>query len=154
MSWITKPAIMLPGQTYRKSDEVIVINRQAYGLGLILATYNGWPYLQHSGFFTPYASLLSLFPDQKLGIFTSTNQGPALWSDLVVHSVIVEILQGNPDAAAKAQATFERLKEERELDNIKKEQVVKNIFHKGPKNNADDIVGKYGSGAAGWFGTF
>lgn len=144
-----KPSIVFPYvAAYKESEDEIAIISQGGGLGLALMSYDGWPYLNHGGTFTPYVSYMSLFPAQKLGIFTTTNQGPNQIFDDVLHYFIFETLRGNQNARKQAEAMIEKTKQDKKLGVLRQEETIK-ALKKGLTGNAEEIVGKYGNGAAG-----
>lgn len=158
MNWLIQPANSLPLMLYKSTDADLVANTFGYGLGLMLASYDGWEYIHHGGYFPPYRSLMSLFPSQKLAIFTSGNEGPVQVDPVILHAFIFEVLRGTSDEAATEKVnrmwdTHKAIKEEREK---KKQKTLKRFLEENTNkrtstgfNHADDIVGKYGSGASG-----
>lgn len=125
----------------------------AYGQGLIISEHDGWEYIKHGGDIAPYHSLLSLFPAQNLSIFTSTNQGPLRIDRKVLHSFIFDTLRGAADAEEKAKKACDKWlsKEETKKKNREKayEIFLKENVSSHIKRKAGELVGKYGSGAAG-----
>ncbi|CAH1268649.1 LACTB [Branchiostoma lanceolatum] len=57
------------------------------GLGLIVGNYRGYRRLHHVGRLFGFTSLMTLFPDQSGGVFTSVN-GPVFRLDRDVHRVL------------------------------------------------------------------
>ncbi|CAL8138663.1 unnamed protein product [Orchesella dallaii] len=152
MKWMTKPAIARAPVIYKTSEEQRLISSTAYGLGLGLANYDGWEYVLHDGYFAPYSTVLSLFPEKKIGVFYSTNQGP-LWQDsFVLSTFIYDSLIGVNNASEKA---IERLANQQTAfakKISKKDEVVAKFLKKNKsvgKQNEDIIFGKYGSGSSG-----
>lgn len=127
----------------------------SYGLALIMGTFGGNDYFTHSGGFTPYSSLISLFPAKKLGIFTTTNYGPVYQPQMILHTFIHELLKGNTDAAEKASEFGFAIKLERDELKLQQQRALKlfleesKTFAGGLKPIAEEIVGKYGSGSHG-----
>lgn len=132
----------------------------AYGQGLILAEYGGWEWIYHGGDLSPYFSMLSFFPSNKLGIFTSTNQGPLQTDRTVLHSFILDVMNGVEDAEEKANKVMKEFKLKAEQKNKNHGKTVEKFLQKsaenaGPlKKHAEELVGKYGSGPLGMISAF
>lgn len=153
MSWMTKTASVIPVVPFKKSEDDIIVQTYGYGLGLILSAYDGWEYVAHGGYFPTYHSLLSLFPSQNLGIFTSTNEGPALVDAVVLHTFIFELFRGKNNATEVALNNYKKLEAvEDKTEDLKKdalETFMTNSTSMGHTQNDSDVTGKYGSGSSG-----
>lgn len=143
--WMRKPAIFTP----------TMFGSFAYGQGFFLYEYKGWEYIHHSGGLPPYQTLLSIFPQQNLSIFTASNIGPLQLDPTVLHAFIFETLNGadNPEHEASIVAEAWKLRQEQkkktkntDLQTFLKEKA--SCFLKGT-DPASEPIGKYGSGAAG-----
>lgn len=154
MKWIRKPAIY----SFRLEEGVgAYINTYGYGLGLMTAAYETLEYFQHGGYTPPYGSHLSLLPSENIGIFTSTNQAPmpTLTFPVVLHVFIIETLRGADNALEKALNVWEDLRNTKQKKSQQRVKAIERFlessktFAGGRKPNAEDIVGKYGSGTAG-----
>ncbi len=153
MTWMTKPSAIMPEIPYKQSENGIIGHTFGYGLGLMLAAYDGFEYIQHGGYFPPYHTLMSLFPTQNLGIFTSTNEGLAYVDASVLHAFIFELLRGSSNAKEIALQQWSKLKAIKEEKKSKEEKVLETFLNEkknsSPVYAEDDIVGKYGSGGSG-----
>ncbi|CAL8109668.1 unnamed protein product [Orchesella dallaii] len=151
MRWMTKPSNALPVSSFKTSEEDRIVTLMAYGLGLVVASYDGWQHVQHSGYFPPYSSFMSLFPEKKIGIFTSSNQSPALIDSGIIHTLVYDLLIGVNDASTKALRHLEyKRKEHMQLIERRDENVAKFLQKYALTEKQDeDIFGNYGSGIAG-----
>lgn len=153
MAWMTKPAAIMLNIPFKQNENDLVGHTFGYGLGLMLAAYDGFEYIHHGGYFPPYHTLMSLFPTQNLGIFTSTNEGLAYVDASVLHAFIFEVLRGSSNAKEIALQQWSKMQAIKEDKKIKKEKVLDKFLnekkHLSSIHNADDIVGKYGSGGSG-----
>lgn len=145
MKWTRKPAIHNEPVQYAF----------AYGQALFLSQYRGWEYIHHGGDFSPYHSLMSWFPAQNLSIFTSTNQGPLKVDRTVLHTFIWEVMNGAEDAEARAKQVWDELELKEKANKKDQGEAVRDFVNKSialgghvPKR-AEELVGEYGSGAAG-----
>ncbi|CAL8109666.1 unnamed protein product [Orchesella dallaii] len=151
MKWMTKPAIAMAPFTFKTSEEQRLASSMAYGLGLMLANYDGWQFVHHGGYFPPYNTLLSLFPEKKIAVFSSSNQGPLLLDSAVLSTFIYDTLAGLNNATEKA---IERLESQRvsfAQKISKRDEAVTKFVEKSKsvKKQNEDIIGKYGSGSSG-----
>lgn len=150
---MTKTASFIPVVPFKKSEGDIIGQTYGYGLGLVLSAYDGWEYVAHGGYFPTYHSLMSLFPGQNLGIFTSTNEGPALVEATVLHTFIFELLRGKNNAKEVAlkeynnRKTIKNITESMTKDALDK--FITNSTSMGRTQNSSDVTGKYGSGGSG-----
>ncbi|ODN01571.1 Protein flp [Orchesella cincta] len=151
MRWMTKPSNALPISAFKTSEEDRIITLMAYGLGLSIASYDGWQYVQHSGSFPPYSSFMSLFPEKKVGIFSNTNQGPVLADVRILHTFIYDTLIGVNDATEKALKALRNHQAEPRKLTEKGARVVTEFLQKCTKTRSQNevIIGNYGSGIQG-----
>lgn len=154
MKWMTKPAMFAHGFDLPANKFAMKFN--AYGLAMILATFKGSEYFLHTGYFTPYSSQVSWFPEENLGIFTTTNYGPVEINQLVLHAFIHELVAGNLNATEKAVEFAQVMKAQEDAEKQKDySQSLESFFEKsrtfnaGKKPKAEEVVGKYGSGGGG-----
>lgn len=156
MKWLVKPSSSVNMMSYKASDEDPILNSFGYGTGLLLSAYDGWELIQHNGYFPPYLTQMSLFPEKNLAIFSSSSESPVLVDPVNLHAFIFETLRGTfniserpkPNWNKHAMATLQKHKNR----NISMEKHIKEISD--ATNNtipqkADEIVGKYGSGVSG-----
>jgi CubicO group peptidase (beta-lactamase class C family) len=95
MRWLRKPTNPFNFNGY-ESGSSKVNGDLAYGLGLNIGFYEGTRMLQHGGFWPPYASQMTLYPDLNLGIFSSSN-GPGRldgYGYLTLHNSIAALFLG------------------------------------------------------------
>lgn len=155
MQWTTKTSGMMDWYGFKTTDEDLVINQFAYGLGIMLSSYDSWNYVQHGGDFPPYHSQLSFYPTQKLGIFSSINMGMGQYpiDRLALHAFIFETLKGNPNAAEKAERLSHQLSKLKHNKRIQDEENFQEFYQtqarKAKLHRQNEIVGVYGSGHAG-----
>lgn len=152
MAWMTKPAAIMPEIPFKQNDNAIVAHTFGYGLGFMLAAYDGFEYIHHAGYFPPYHTLMSLFPAKKLGIFTSTNEGQAKVDAAVLHAFIFELLRGSSNATEIALQQWNNLKAIKDEEKSKEKNVLETFLNEAKNSQVhaqDNIVGKYGSGGSG-----
>ncbi|CAL8109669.1 unnamed protein product [Orchesella dallaii] len=153
MRWLRKPAIHVPSLGFKHATDEKIADVFAYGLGLRLGTYDGWQYIQHTGYFPPYYSHMSLFPDLKIGIFTTTNQGPVEVDSLVLHTFIFETLRGTENAVEKAMQNWKEIKTKSRKAYNEREKAFSEVLLQSKKpeihQSFKNIVGNYGSGGSG-----
>lgn len=98
MSWLTIPANLIYfGPTKTEPDpDAVPYTGVGSGLCLFVTVYDGWVKVWHDGFIHPFSSLLNIYPDLGLGIFT-TSSGPGIFKTVtheILHDNIFQILQG------------------------------------------------------------
>lgn len=149
MLWMRKPAIHT---VFPLKYEDSVINTFSYGLGLYNGALSEQEYIYHDGWIMPYRSLISLFPGEDIGIFSTSNQAPVQVDQMVLHSFILETLKDgdNPLTVASNLWGVMKIKENEkakwrtnELEMFLKES---ELFEEG---KAEDVIGKYGNGRSG-----
>lgn len=154
MKWLRHGSNPVPRNSFKSSEDEIVLNLLSYGLGLMTASYDGWEYLQHSGYYASYGSLMSLFPSQKLGIFTSSNQAPVMLDQMILHSFIFETLERSENVEERITRLIDRKSTEYAEKISTQTKVTKNFLgglgeHKKTNRNFSEITGSYGSGSSG-----
>lgn len=153
MAWMTKPASVMPAVAFKSSETDLIISSYGYGLGLMLASYDGWQYIHHGGYFPPYHTLMSLFPSQNLGVFTSTNEGPLKVDAAILHAFIFEVLRGTSNPAEAVQSLWDKQTARREENEKTKEKALRKFLEENTDKESaqmqNEIVGKYGSGGSG-----
>ncbi|CAG7726550.1 unnamed protein product [Allacma fusca] len=74
MQWLRKPTNPFNFNGYQSGSSQ-VNGDIAYGMGLNIGFFEGTRMVQHGGYWAPYASQMTLYPDLNIGIFSSAN-GP------------------------------------------------------------------------------
>ncbi|CAL8109665.1 unnamed protein product [Orchesella dallaii] len=152
MKWLIKPSIHIPLQFFKGKEDDNVIANYAYGLGLLISSYDSWQYINHDGYFTSYSSRMSLFPTLKLGIFSSS-QSVSEVGILPLHMFITEILRGTENATEKVMKVIEHEKKFRNIVLTNNKQALQNFLGRNETTNIvesdEEIVGKYGSAIGG-----
>lgn len=161
MNWLVRPASSVFGMNYKAaSDEDLVFNTFGYGTGLFLTAYDGWQQIQHGGYFPPYRSQMSLFPEKNWAIFSNTNEGPVYVDPLNLHAFIFETLRGTLNITEKYKRVWDKTAAVALEEITKKRLIMEKYIEESTINpndidafalNAEEIVGKYGSGGSGIF---
>lgn len=157
MTWLSKVAIHIPSSSPAKmTDADYVFNTYGYGLGLILASQDGYYYNLHNGYLPPYGSQMSLYPGLKLGIFTASNQGLfSVISPQSLHVFLMETARGSTDANEKTQKIvdiFKRVWAYLQSVNGNKQGAIDKFLEetaKGEQADVSEILGLYGSPTGG-----
>lgn len=156
ISWLSKPSNVYQNMKFKKSDDDGVVESYlAYGMGLLVGTYNSWEKISHNGYFPPYRTEMSWYPALKLGIFSSTHEAPNLVRKEALHTFIFEAIRGNEHAEELA---VEHLKQEK-MKILKERQDKNRVLAKflghyknllGQINhNTTTLIGKYGHPVSG-----
>lgn len=154
MRWTQKPAIHSPNL---HTGVGVHVHTYGYGLGLMIGSYETLDFVHHGGYTPPYGSQFSLLPSENIGVFTSTNQTPLKVPPLALHAFIVETLRGSEDATEKAMKVMEDVRRKEEAKLKRRAEIIEKFLEEsktlagGKKPEAEEIVGKYGSGAIGQF---
>ncbi|MBS3741969.1 MAG: serine hydrolase [Candidatus Cloacimonetes bacterium] len=111
----------------------------AYGLGWFLHTYRGHPYVEHGGNIDGFSALVSLLPDDDLGIVVLTNQNASSYPKIVTYNIMDRFLDLEPvDWHARKLQKLEKMKE------IKEESKdLERVPDTEPSHELEDYVGIY-----------
>ena len=67
-----------------------------YGLGWFIQTYRGHPYVNHGGNIDGFTALVSLLPDDNIGIVILTNQNNSSYTSIATYYIIDQLLDLEP----------------------------------------------------------
>lgn len=132
---LAKPSVGYQKMKFKNSDEDNVVESFfAYGLGLLVGSYNGWERISHSGKFLPYISEVSWYPALNIGIFSAHHESPMSSLKSGLHTFVFEALRGNVDA------------EELGIEHLKQTRIQHEIEHKENIAAMSEFVGKFKKG--------
>jgi len=111
----------------------------AYGLGWFLHTYRGHPYVEHGGNIDGFSALVSLLPDDDLGIVVLTNQNASSYPKIVTYNIIDQLLDMEPvNWHARNLQSREKMKEITE-----KSHDLERVTNTKPSHELKDYTGIY-----------
>ena len=88
-------------------------NFNGYGLGFGLADYRGYQRVQHSGGLPGYLSLVTMIPEQKLGVAVLTNQESGFAFSAITYRIVDHYLGARPMDYA---TIFKRLRDKQRAE--------------------------------------
>ncbi len=131
---ILTPHMFIPGKS--SNEELTYRN---YGLGWFILTYRGHPFVQHGGNIDGFSTLVSLLPEDNLGIVLMVNQNGSGYPTTLNYYIIDHLLDLEPvdwhEKNLAKQLTLSELEEEK--GEIPRVQGTK------PSHDLDDYAGTY-----------
>ena len=112
---------------------------RAYGMGCVILTYRGHPYVQHGGNIDGFTALVNLLPDDNLGVVILTNQNNSSYTSIASYYIIDQLLDLEPvDWHGRNLIQQETLAEVEEVS-----ETIERVEGTKSSHDIEDYVGMY-----------
>jgi CubicO group peptidase (beta-lactamase class C family) len=143
------PQMVLSGPLAARVSDATEIGPPSYGLGLMISTYRGRPYVRHGGGIDGFISAMEWLPDDDIGVVVLSNTSESgTVPSLVVRDVFDRLL--GLETIDWAERARKREKEaEEQAEKAKEEEASDRKEGTSPSHALKDYVGSYENAAYG-----
>ncbi|NIM00577.1 MAG: serine hydrolase [Acidobacteria bacterium] len=143
------PQMVLTGPLAARVSEDKEIGPASYGLGLMVSTYRGRPYVRHGGGIDGFVSAMEWLPEDRIGVVVLSNTSASgTVPSLIVRNVFDRLLGMEPIDWAERARKREKEAEE-QAEKAKEEEASGRKEGTAPSHALEDYVGRYENPAYG-----
>ena len=146
---------VFPAQVIRRSHEILgrqnarfaFFQRDGWGFGLDIGSYDGEPMVSRFGSYTGFRSHLSMLPARRVGVVAQVNSTPGWPLTDIIAAYVYDVFLGRPDAESRGQARLDSLAAQLQTRRTRLASAVQPVLT--PPRPAADYAGRFEDAALG-----